>query len=339
MGRCFASWMCGNGFYHGRRMPVPGADAAGRSIAEGDRDEILHGPNRRGDQGAREPEDEALGARNAGWSGECDRGGKAYWAWRPGGFHRCAAEATAGGNIGRLPGDGERYGGAVATTVEVDGTFVGRGAIRRVMRFFNDDPRIEFETELNDVPDQTVVVAEFPLARQPAEVRRGIPFGFSRDDGTIGGIVPAIRWSDYTTPGQGGLALLDRGVPGRELDGATPVIYLLNTTDKYYGYPNAWLSGKGRHRFEYALLPHDVDWAGADVPRRAWEYNCPVADCDGVRAGTDEGVCQDIGQCDRRGDAEGWDRTSRCGWWSHAVRPARRQRRWRCRTGMCTRPI
>jgi len=129
---------------------------------------------------------------------------------------------------------------------------------------------------LNDISNHTVVVAEFPLAQRPVEVRRGIPFGFSRDDGIISGIVPAVRWSDYTTPGHGGVALLDRGVPGRELDDRTPIIYLLNATDKYYGFTNAWLSGKGSHQLEYALVAHDADWNEARIPQAAWEYNCPV---------------------------------------------------------------
>jgi alpha-mannosidase len=145
-----------------------------------------------------------------------------------------------------------------------------------VTRFFKHSPRIEFETELNDIPNKTVVVAEFPLAQTPTEIRRGIPFGFSRDDTTITGIVPAIRWTDYSTPGQGGLALLDRGVPGREIDGRVPVIYLLNAMEKYYGYTNNWLSGRGRHRFQYALVAHAADWATARVPQMAWEYNAPV---------------------------------------------------------------
>ena len=167
--------------------------------------------------------------------------------------------------------------GPVAITVEAHGEFLGSGAARRVTRFFKGHPRIEFETELNDLPDRTVVVAEFPLAETPAELRRGIPFGFSRDDtATIRGIVPAVRWSDYSVPGRGGVALLDRGLSGREIDDRTPVIYLLNATDKYYGYTNAWLSGKGPHRFEYALVAHDGDWPAARVPQLAWEYNCPV---------------------------------------------------------------
>ncbi len=166
--------------------------------------------------------------------------------------------------------------GPLAITVEARSEFYGGGLSKRVTRFFKDSPRIEFETELNDIPNRTVVVAEFPLAQTPGEIRRGIPFGFSRDDGTISGIVPAVRWSDYATPGKGGVALLDRGVPGREINTNTPVIYLLNATDKYYGYTNAWLSGHGRHTFAYALVAHDADWANARIPHLAWEYNCPV---------------------------------------------------------------
>jgi hypothetical protein len=166
--------------------------------------------------------------------------------------------------------------GPLAVTVTARSEFLGGGALQRVTRFFKNSPRIEFETELNDIPNLTVVVAEFPLAQTPAEIRRGIPFGFSRDDKTISGIVPAIRWTDYSTPGQGGVALLDRGVTGREINGNVPVIYLLNATDKYYGYPNAWLSGRGKNRLQYALVAHDADWNDARIPQLAWEYNAPV---------------------------------------------------------------
>ena len=69
--------------------------------------------------------------------------------------------------------------GPLATTVEVQSEFFGGGPCRRVMRFYADFPRIDFETELNDIPDRTVVVAEFPLAEAITEVRRGIPYGFS----------------------------------------------------------------------------------------------------------------------------------------------------------------
>jgi alpha-mannosidase len=173
--------------------------------------------------------------------------------------------------------------GPLAVTVEIESKFFGGGHCSRVARFYHDHPRIDFETELQDIPDRTVVVAEFPLAEDILELRRGIPYGFSHGawskpnpelHGWTQGIVPAIRWSHYAME-HGGVALLDRGVTGRELNGRTPIIYLYNATDKYYGYPNPWLSGKGKHLLAYALAAHGGDWKLARIPQMAWEYNCP----------------------------------------------------------------
>jgi alpha-mannosidase len=175
--------------------------------------------------------------------------------------------------------------GPLAVTVEAQSKFYGGGFCRRLTRFYKDYARIDFETELTDIPNLTVVLAEFPLAQSPQEVRRGIPFGFSHGawaqpnaelTGWTKGIVPAVRWTDYALPGRGGVALLDRGLTGREINGQTPILYLCNAMDTYYGLTNSWLSGKSRHRFEYALLPHDADWKAAGIPQLAWEYNCPV---------------------------------------------------------------
>ena len=176
--------------------------------------------------------------------------------------------------------------GPLATIVEIRSQFFGDRPSRRIMRFYHHHPRIDFETELEDVPNLTVVVAEFPLADEIGEIRRGIPGGFSHGawananpdlHGWTQGIVPAVRWIDFTLMNGGGIALFDRGLSGRELNGRTPIIYLLNCTDKYYGYPNSWLSGAGRHRLEYALFAHESDWQKARVPHRAREYNAPVA--------------------------------------------------------------
>jgi alpha-mannosidase len=172
--------------------------------------------------------------------------------------------------------------GPIAWTIEASGTFYGGGAIRRLVRLYHDSPRIDFETELNDIPNHTVVVAEFPLALDIAQVRRGIPFGFSHGawatpdaqlHGWTKGIVPAVRWSDYALSGGGGFAILDRGLSGRELNGRTPILYLINAQDEYHGYPNAWLSGKGRHLLPYSVVAYDGPWAEARIPQMAWEYN------------------------------------------------------------------
>ncbi|HPA19765.1 MAG TPA: glycoside hydrolase family 38 C-terminal domain-containing protein [Verrucomicrobiae bacterium] len=188
--------------------------------------------------------------------------------------------------------------GEFATTLQIRSEFIGGGAMFRTVRCYDDYPRIDFETELNDIPDPTVVVAEFPLAEDIAEVRRGIPYGFSHGawasvppipasgrglTGWTKGIVPAVRWSHYQMAGGTGIALLDRGLSGRELTGRTPVIFLLNTSEKYRGYPNSWLSGKGKHQLSYALVAHDAPWPQARIPQMAWEYNCPPIATTGVR--------------------------------------------------------
>jgi alpha-mannosidase len=174
--------------------------------------------------------------------------------------------------------------GPVATTIVASSEFLGGKQSRRLIRFYHHHPRIDFETEVEDLPNLTVLVAEFPLAEQVDEIRRGIPYGFSHGawakpnaalTGWTKGIVPAIRWSHYSLAGGGGGALLDRGLTGREINGRTPIIYLYNATDKYYGHPNPWLSGAGKHRFEYALLAHAGSWEETRVPHAAWEYNSP----------------------------------------------------------------
>ncbi len=73
-------------------------------------------------------------------------------------------------------------------------------------------------------------------------------------------------------------------IHGRELTGRTPVIFLLNTSSAYRGYPNAWLSGRGVHRLEYALLAHEGAWETARIPQMAWEFNVPPVAVSGCAA-------------------------------------------------------
>jgi alpha-mannosidase len=184
--------------------------------------------------------------------------------------------------------------GPVATVVVSRAKFYGGGELRQKIRFYADDPRIDFEVTTEEIPTRTAVVAEFPLAGDIRQMRRGIPYGFSH--GTLGvpdpdmpgqvkGIMPAIRWSDYALADGGGVAILDRGLPGRELAGKTPVLFLLNAFDIYMGYRNPWLSGKPRQTMNFALYAHDSDWGAAQVPQRAWEYNCPPIVVAGVKPG------------------------------------------------------
>jgi alpha-mannosidase len=173
--------------------------------------------------------------------------------------------------------------GPLATVVTTESVFHGGGTARQTLHFYKGYQRIDFDVELNDIADKMIVVAEFPLAQAIQETRRGIPYGFSHgaweaEDpslaGFADGIVAAIRWSHYEFD-LGGVAILDRGLPGRELAGRTPVLFLLNAQEIYMGYPSAWLSGRGRHGFSFALVAHDGDWKDARIPQMAWEFNSP----------------------------------------------------------------
>ncbi|MGE5293779.1 MAG: DUF5703 domain-containing protein, partial [Solirubrobacterales bacterium] len=172
--------------------------------------------------------------------------------------------------------------GPLATIVRTDTSLLG-SVVRQTVYFYKDSPRIDFGVELNDVPDKTIVLAEFPLAEAIQETRRGIPYGFShaawekKDSNLAGfgdGILAAIRWSHYQFD-RAGVAILDRGLPGRELTGRTPVLFLLDTQEIYMGYRNAWLSGKSRQSFSFALVAHDGDWKDVRIPQMAWEFNSP----------------------------------------------------------------
>jgi alpha-mannosidase len=174
--------------------------------------------------------------------------------------------------------------GPIATVVTVRSAFRGGGKSVQTIHFYKDSPRIDFDVELHDIPNQTVVVAEFPLAETIQETRRGIPYGFSHGawgrpnldlPGYADGIQAAIRWSHYTFEKGGGVAILDRGLPGRELNGNVPVVFLLNAQDTYLGFPCAWLSGRGMQRASFALVAHEGDWKDARIPQIAWEYNSP----------------------------------------------------------------
>jgi alpha-mannosidase len=207
----------------------------------------------------------------------------------PGDFTVPRPERTPLGSTGESDMAISAASGPVATTFVIRGRLLA-SEITRVVRFYHRHPRIDFITEIGDLPDRTVTVAEFPLADEVTEVRRGIPYGFSHGAwavprpglyGWTKGITPAVRWSHYALRGGGGVALLDRGLTGRELNGRTPVVYLFNATERYYGYPSPWLSGKGKHVLEYALVAHGGDWREARIPHLAWEFNCPPVEIAG----------------------------------------------------------
>ena len=175
--------------------------------------------------------------------------------------------------------------GKLATIVKISSSFHGGGRLLRTIRFYNNSRRIDFVTQTENIPPETILSVHFPLADQITEVRRGIPYGFShgpwaqsdsRLTGIIKDIFPVIRWSDYNLNGGGGVALLDRGLPARELVDNTIILLLHNVCDTYYNRKVTWMNHIGKQTYEYALVIREQQWDQSNIPQIAWEYNCPV---------------------------------------------------------------
>jgi alpha-mannosidase len=178
--------------------------------------------------------------------------------------------------------------------------FAGGSRVERSVTFYENFPRIDFQTTLDMRARNLLVTADFPLAGKIAERTRGIPFGFAAEDpakvqppnsnflmgdhqtyGFSAAIEPAVRWSDYSSDTGAGVALLDRGLTSHELNASTVTLALVNAQDYYRGLDNVMLAGQGVRTLEYALWPHTGNWREAAMPRRAWEYNTPVLVQDG----------------------------------------------------------
>lgn len=185
--------------------------------------------------------------------------------------------------------------GPVALTVVISSDFYGGSKLERTIRFYHHHPRIDFEIDLDLRAQEVLMTTSFLLADDVIQRTRGIPFGFATIDpqhpyrplkdymvgeaetyGFSDAILPAVRWSHYRLNNGSGVALVDRGLTGHELNGRTVTLGLINAHSHYNGLPNSLMAGQGRHRFSYALVPHAGSWQQAKIPQLAWEYNAPI---------------------------------------------------------------
>lgn len=187
------------------------------------------------------------------------------------------------------------FRGPLATTVIAQSSFYGGSKLERLIRFYHDFPRIDFETRLDLHASEVLITVDFPLSADVVERTRGIPYGFASIDpahpfrplkeyevgeaqahGFSDAILPAVRWSHYQLTGGFGAALLTHGLTAHELNGRTVTLGLFNAHARYNGWPNELMAGQGMHTFRYALVPHRGPWSGARIPQMAWEFNGPV---------------------------------------------------------------
>jgi hypothetical protein len=174
----------------------------------------------------------------------------------------------------------EFFKGELAQIVKINSSLFRENDVQQTITIYNNHPRIDFDIYLEDLPDKTVTFMDFIAEYGIIEENRGIPYGFTTESTEAlflrgEGVHPAICWSSYKLRNGGGFALLDRGIPGREISGKKVSLMLDVTSDMYMSLPAGWLSGKGKHHFQFAFVAYDSEKSKREIQKLAWEYNSP----------------------------------------------------------------
>jgi alpha-mannosidase len=179
-------------------------------------------------------------------------------------------------------GDGRVRNGRARTEYNVNFAF-GSGFFATRVRLYAGLPRIDIQTTLINEDERVRYRMALPTSLSGGTITQEIPFGaIERPKGEF----PAQNWMDYSD-GRKGVAVLNRGLPGNNVDGDVLLLSLLKCTALKEGYGE--VGGFSRstkttdgyekgvtHQFDYALAPHAGDWREAKLYRRGMEFNRPL---------------------------------------------------------------
>ena len=173
-----------------------------------------------------------------------------------------------------LPAQGIILRGPVLTRV-IFTTQLPDGTLIREVNLPERTKLISFITSLEWRGKHAVLRVLMPTTAQ-GETAQEIPYGFTTDRRP--GRWPVMKWVDTSNEESGGVALFNRGLPDHEVHGGLCWLTLMRSIDYTFfrpgDSPNAL--GQGRHRFEYALMPHKRGWRRAGVVAAAWAYSEPL---------------------------------------------------------------
>lgn len=137
--------------------------------------------------------------------------------------------------------------------------------------------RIDFRTNADWWEEKTMLKVAFPVSVSSPMATYEIPYGSiqrtterknSLDSAKFE--VAAIRWADVSQNDYG-ISLLNRAKYGYDIKGSTMRLSLLRSPK----WPDP-TADRGKHSIEYALYPHQGNWARAKTVQRGYEYNNPM---------------------------------------------------------------
>jgi alpha-mannosidase len=179
-------------------------------------------------------------------------------------------------------GDGRVSRGRARMDYNVNFAF-GKGYFATRIRLYAGLPRIDIHTILINEDERVRYRMALPTTLENGIVTQEIPFGaIERPMGEF----PAQNWMDYSD-GAKGVAVLNRGLPGNNVEDNVLMLSLLKCTALKEGYGEVGGFSKStkttdgyeigvRHEFDYALAPHRGDWREAELVQRGQEFNRPL---------------------------------------------------------------
>ena len=142
---------------------------------------------------------------------------------------------------------------------------------------YSENPRIDFETEIDWHEHHQILKAAFPLDVLASTATYDVQFGHvsrpthentSWDKAKFE--VYGHKWVDISEPGYG-VSLLNDCKYGHNTEGSTLKLTMLKSGT----YPNPE-ADQGMHYFTYSLLPHQGDFRSAGVIQEAYSLNQPL---------------------------------------------------------------
>ena len=181
-------------------------------------------------------------------------------------------------------GDGRIHWGPVMAEFYISHPFGSGWWVGRV-RLYAGLPRVDFHTEILNNDRWVCYRVLFPTTIVGGKITHEIPFGaIERPEREL----PAQNWMDYGD-GEYGLSLINRGLPGNNVDDGVMMLSLLRAAQLVAyafagGYEPGVSSASGqelgkRLSFDYALLPHRGTWREARAYRAGLEFNNPLIVC------------------------------------------------------------
>ncbi|MBB3109679.1 alpha-mannosidase [Paenibacillus phyllosphaerae] len=150
-------------------------------------------------------------------------------------------------------------------------------SIQQDMVLHHHTGRVDFNTSVQWHEKHKLLKVAFPLDLAAAKATYEIPFGaLERPTHTNTSWEQAQyevcghRWADLSE-GDYGVSLLNDCKYGYDIKGQTMRLSLLRAPK----WPDA-TADQGEHAFTYSILPHELDWRGAQVVRSAIELNHPA---------------------------------------------------------------